>query len=280
MPQPPFQKIKTYLDDLVAKALLVLQKSTFKVQVQNPTKITIPKVDLEGVIQKLDEIKPEPQKEIDLSQVVNELKVIQGKLKEPKDVDFKDVTFGLAGIAEILVAIQERPQRESSIPMLAEIKTELEKLPKEFNFPESSSELAIVKEQFDSLLEGLKKISDKSFDINVGLPVDTKVVNNRRAMRVSVQELEGLGTLGNGVKTVTSAGTAEALASSTACRSVTIKATAGNTNNIYVGDSSVDSTNGFVLAAGETVSLEVKNLDLVYIDADTSTEGVSYIYAN
>jgi len=90
--------------------------------------------------------------------------------------------------------------------------------------------------------------------------------------------VKALGTVGNGQKTVTSAGTAEALGSSTAIDSITIKALATNTGNIYVGSSSVDDTNGFVLDAGDTVSLDIDNLADVYIDADTNGEGVSFIY--
>ena len=87
-------------------------------------------------------------------------------------------------------------------------------------------------------------------------------------------------TVGNGQKTVTAAGTAEALAASTSIHSVTIKALAGNTNNVYVGDSSVDSTNGFVLDSGESISLDIDNLADVYIDTDTNGEGVSFIYVS
>jgi len=85
-------------------------------------------------------------------------------------------------------------------------------------------------------------------------------------------------TVYNGQKTVTTNGTAEALASSQALSAgVLIKALADNTNDVYVGDSSVDSSNGFVLAAGEEVFIEIDNLASVYIDVDTNGEGVSYI---
>lgn len=91
-------------------------------------------------------------------------------------------------------------------------------------------------------------------------------------------DLNPLTGIASGQKTVTSAGTAEALAGSTACKSVTIKALHDNTNMVYVGTSTVDSTNGFVLDAGETVSMDIDNLADVYIDVDTNSEGVSYIY--
>lgn len=85
-------------------------------------------------------------------------------------------------------------------------------------------------------------------------------------------------TVYNGQKAVTTAGTAEALGSSTTLTAgVTVKALAANTNNVYVGDSSVDSSNGYVLDAGESVFIEVDDLAKVFIDVDTNGEGVSYI---
>jgi len=84
-------------------------------------------------------------------------------------------------------------------------------------------------------------------------------------------------TVYNGQKTVTAAGTAEALASTTSIKSVTIQALRSNTGNIYVGDSSVDSTNGFVLSPGASVATEIDDLATIYIDADINGEGVCYI---
>jgi len=84
-------------------------------------------------------------------------------------------------------------------------------------------------------------------------------------------------TLYNGHKTVSAAGTAEALASSTSIKSVTVKALRTNTGTIYVGDSSVSSSNGFEIDPGESVDIEIDDLATVYIDADTNGDGVSYI---
>ena len=82
----------------------------------------------------------------------------------------------------------------------------------------------------------------------------------------------------NGQKTVTTAGTRVALASSTAItHSVTIKALHGNSGWIYVGNSSVASSNGLVLDAGESCEIEVANLSTVYIDSSVNGEGVSYV---
>lgn len=82
----------------------------------------------------------------------------------------------------------------------------------------------------------------------------------------------------NGQQTVTTAGTAEALASTkTEIVAVIIKALVGNTNNIYVGDSDVASSNGFVLGPGDPVVLAIDDLSKVLIDADTDGEGVSWL---
>lgn len=87
-------------------------------------------------------------------------------------------------------------------------------------------------------------------------------------------------TIYNGNKNVTTAGTRVTLASSQAVKSITIKAKIANTGTIYVGDTSVSSSNGFALAAGETLSLDLANLNTVNLDASVSGEGVTYIGVN
>tara|TARA_R100000808_G_C2152517_1_gene161991 strand:- start:1169 stop:1867 length:699 start_codon:yes stop_codon:yes gene_type:complete len=86
----------------------------------------------------------------------------------------------------------------------------------------------------------------------------------------------------DGVKTVTNAGTDEALASSTACKKVDIQAQTDNTGLIAVGFSGVDATEatgtGIILYAGDTYSLEIDNLNSIYIDSTVSGEGVRYTY--
>lgn len=87
-------------------------------------------------------------------------------------------------------------------------------------------------------------------------------------------------TIYNGKKTVTTAGTRVTLASSQAVKSVTIKALSTNTGIIYVGDTSVASTNGFQLSAGETISMDIANLNTVNLDSSVSGESVTYIGVN
>jgi hypothetical protein len=82
----------------------------------------------------------------------------------------------------------------------------------------------------------------------------------------------------DGQTNVTTAGTRVVLAASQAILSgVTIKAKIGNTGSIFVGNSSVSSSNGYILAAGDTVFLEIANLNTVNLDATVSGEGVSYV---
>lgn len=82
----------------------------------------------------------------------------------------------------------------------------------------------------------------------------------------------------NGQKTVSSAGSAEALASSQAIVSgVHIKALVDNTDVVYVGNASVSSSNGLELESGDSVFIEIANLATVYVDVAVNGEGVSYI---
>lgn len=85
-------------------------------------------------------------------------------------------------------------------------------------------------------------------------------------------------SIGSGSKDVATPGTQVALATSTACRRVTIQAKIANTGYIYVGDSSVSSSNGIALSAGNSITLNVNGLDIIYIDADTGGEGITFLY--
>ena len=80
-------------------------------------------------------------------------------------------------------------------------------------------------------------------------------------------------------KTVTTAGTAVALASSQRVRSVTIVAKSGNAGQIYVGGSDVDNATNDGLAPGDALEVPVDSwLDLseIYIDTDNNGEGVDF----
>ena len=81
-------------------------------------------------------------------------------------------------------------------------------------------------------------------------------------------------------KTVTAAGTAEALGTSQRVRSITVVAKDNNTSRVYVGGSDVASTTNRGLGAGDVLTHTSASgwLDLadVYVDVDVSGEGVDY----
>lgn len=92
-------------------------------------------------------------------------------------------------------------------------------------------------------------------------------------------------TIGDGVKSVTTAGTAVQLTSSaTACRVVRIQARVANSGNIAVGASTVvaaaGSERGIILVPGAWADFRITDVSKLYIDAAVSGEGVSYLYLN
>lgn len=93
-----------------------------------------------------------------------------------------------------------------------------------------------------------------------------------------------LAEIRDGSKTVTTAGTAEALSSSSVkVVWVTIQAKLDNTGYIYVGASTVSSTRGIVLQAGDSFTFQTVerrytyDLSKIYIDASVSGEGVVWV---
>lgn len=86
-------------------------------------------------------------------------------------------------------------------------------------------------------------------------------------------------TLTGGSKTVTTHGTAEALGTTLAIKSIYIRAKATNTSFICIGDSSVDEATNqqIVLYANDSITLDISNRLTVYVDADVDGEGVDYL---
>ena len=95
----------------------------------------------------------------------------------------------------------------------------------------------------------------------------------------NIVEQNAPSNLGQGIKDVTTSGTAEALASSTSCKKVLIKAKSTNTGKVYVGNSSVSSSNTAIeLEAEDAFEMEIDNLNKIYLDVDTNGEGVKFNY--
>jgi len=57
----------------------------------------------------------------------------------------------------------------------------------------------------------------------------------------------------------------------------TVKAMSTNTGLVYLGISTVSSTTGFELSAGEQIFIPVSNLNGVYLDVAVTAEGITYI---
>lgn len=88
--------------------------------------------------------------------------------------------------------------------------------------------------------------------------------------------------IATGRKTITTAGTREALASSTSAKWVCITAETDNTGIVVVGGTSVVATlasrQGTPLDAGDDVCLPVDNLADINLDVTVNGEGVTYTY--
>ena len=73
---------------------------------------------------------------------------------------------------------------------------------------------------------------------------------------------------------------AEVLTSSTACKHVDIMAAVANTGIIYVGGSGVTTATGIALYAGDVYSVDIDDLNDVYVIATVDGENVQYTYYN
>ena len=73
---------------------------------------------------------------------------------------------------------------------------------------------------------------------------------------------------------------AEVLTSSTACKHVDIMAAVANTGIIYVGGSGVTTATGIALYAGDVYSIDIDDLNDVYVIATVNGENVQYTYYN
>jgi len=105
-------------------------------------------------------------------------------------------------------------------------------------------------------------------------PVTSRLlVNSTISGSLSIAPLT---TIYNGSKTVPTA-MAEAIASSQAVSSVTVKALSTNTVAVYVGVSGVTTANGFELLAGESLSLDIDNLADVFVISGSASQVVRYI---
>lgn len=86
------------------------------------------------------------------------------------------------------------------------------------------------------------------------------------------------GTVLTGKVTSTTPGTAVPLSSTNiGIHSVILYALAGNTSDIWIGGVGVSSANGLRLVKGDSVTIVVSNLALLYMDNFTSGDGLTYL---
>ena len=88
--------------------------------------------------------------------------------------------------------------------------------------------------------------------------------------------------LNGGRKTVSVAGTREQiLTSATPCTGIIIQGLHSNTGNVSVGGSDVSAVlageNGIELMPAQTITLYVTDVSIVYVDAEVSGEGISFL---
>lgn len=83
----------------------------------------------------------------------------------------------------------------------------------------------------------------------------------------------------DGVKTVTTAGTrVQVTATITPILWITVQALSTNTGTIFVGGSTIDSTRGVHLTAGEAYDIRVRDLSAVWLDSSVNGEKLTYLY--
>jgi len=89
-------------------------------------------------------------------------------------------------------------------------------------------------------------------------------------------------TVTDGRKVVATAGTKEALATSTACKEVVITAETDNTGIVTVGAAAtvvaaLATRRGIPLSAGDSIVLQTDNLADIGLDVTVSGDGVTYV---
>lgn len=138
-----------------------------------------------------------------------------------------------------------------------------------------ADDIAGVKYQRMKMILGANGTNDGDVAASNPLPVqeqstDTKPIFNKFT------------TIADGSKVTVSAGTAVALATSTACKRIQIQAKFNNTGIVVVGASTVvaaESTRrGIALNPGDAIELDIDNVNDVYIDSTVSGEGVTFTY--
>jgi hypothetical protein len=126
--------------------------------------------------------------------------------------------------------------------------------------------------------------SPGSLTVNVGaesagLASEATLSTTESNTSTTASALSNEANLAHGRQAVTTAGTAVQMPSQSIPdgKAIALVGIRGNTGDCYVGGSTVDSTNGIPLAAGQVLTLQVQNLDSIYIDAANDGDEVGYL---
>lgn len=98
--------------------------------------------------------------------------------------------------------------------------------------------------------------------------------------RNEVEVLQRIATsIGDGSKTVTTAGTAERLTTTaTPCLRVIVTGKELNAGQVYIGGSTIATGRGIPLAPLQATVLDIDDVSAIYVDADNNGDGVTYAY--
>ena len=117
------------------------------------------------------------------------------------------------------------------------------------------------------------------------------IVNDSGELKVSIGaaidlgdvEVKGHSAIADGKNTIVSNTTAEYLygdSTSVTCKHVDIMAAIANTGIIYVGATGVTAATGIALYAGDVYSVDIENLNLLYVLASVDGEDVQWVVYN
>ena len=105
------------------------------------------------------------------------------------------------------------------------------------------------------------------------------VLTDATAIDIGDVEILGHATIGEG--TNADVGTsAEVLSTSQACKHVDVMAAIANTGIIWVGGSSLAANRGIALYAGDVYSIDIDNVNDIYVLASVNGEDVHWVYYN
>ncbi len=223
-------------------------------------------------------------------EIENELKIERPEWTNELKINTKEIERRLKNIAR---AIEDK-EVVKEVAIKNEIAIKKPSWYKEINVTSIVTEIT---SWFDEFINSI--IDRRFFKIKTEKPLDVVIVD-RRGKAIDIKALGGSTVQSGGFimsgggssgifedmndnrKTVTVAGTREQIAIATPCSKVIITAMISNTGYVVVGGSTVVAAEatrrGIPLVAGQSMEINIGNLSKIYIDAEVTGEGITYIY--